>query len=180
MTTAIAISADLQVRDIMQRSVVTVSVDADLTQAAKLMHEHAVGTLAVVDEQGRCVGMLSASDIVSRFADVAGRRCPLAGEDFGLTQRGPHGSLLLEETPQDTVRCRMSQAVQCVAGQMSIVEAAQCMCAARLHHLVVLDESARPVGIVSSLDALNAFAEPPTRSEQCCGRCKTISAQKPK
>jgi CBS-domain-containing membrane protein len=180
MTADIAILSDLQVRDIMQNSVVAVSADADLARAATLMHEHGAGCLAVVDEQGRCVGMLSASDIVSRFADVAGSCRPLAGDDFTLTQSGPYGSLLLDATPQDIVRCRMSRAVQSVAGDMPVVEAAQCMCAARLHHLVVLDESSRPIGIVSSLDMLNAIAKHFADSEPCGLRSNTISTQEPK
>lgn len=180
MQADITILSDLQVRDIMQNSVVTVSADAELAQAATLMHEHGVGCLAVVDEQGRCVGMLSASDIVSRFADAAGSCRPLAGDDFTLTQSGPYGSLLLDETPQDVVRCRMSHAVQSVAGEVPVIEAAQCMCAAQLHHLVVLDGSARPVGVVSSLDVLDAFAKHLADREQSGLQSNATAAPKPK
>lgn len=180
MKADIAIFSDLQVRDITQNIVVTVSADAELAQAATLMHEHCVGCLAVVDEQGRCVGILSASDIVSRFADIARRHGPLAGDDFALTQSGPYGSLLLDETPQDVVRCRMSRAVQSVADDMPVIEAARCMCAAQLHHLVILDRSSRPVGVVSSLDVLDAFAKHSTDNEQSGLRSNASAEPKPK
>ena len=180
MKADIAILSDLQVRDIMQNSVIAVSADAELAQAAKLMHEHGVGCLAVVDEQGRCVGMLSASDVVSRFADVAASCRPMAGDNFTLTQNGPYGSLLLDETPHDVVRCRMSRAVQSVAGETPVVEAARCMCAAQLHHLVILDGSSRPVGVVSSLDVLDAFAKHLADSEQSGLRSSATAAPKPK
>jgi CBS domain-containing protein len=79
-----------------------------------------------------------------------------------LTQSGPCHSLLLDETPQDYVRPRMTPALQTVTGDTPILTAARLMSAGRLHHLIVLDGSSRPVGVISSLDVVCALVHEPS------------------
>jgi CBS domain-containing protein len=155
---------NLLVRDVTRPDVVIVPASVELSQAAALMRASQVNCLPVVDDQGRCVGVLSASDIVARFAERANSTRPLAGEAMTLTQGGRCQSLLLEETPQDYVRPRMSSAVQTVTDDTPILTAARLMSAARLHHLIVLDGSCRPVGVISSLDIVSALVHEPSGS----------------
>jgi CBS-domain-containing membrane protein len=152
-----ALLSSLLVRDVMRPDVITTPASAELSQAAALMHGNQVNCLPVVDDQGRCVGVLTASDFVTRFAEHASSTRPLAGEAMSLTQCGPCHSLLLDETPQDYVRPRMSPAVQTVTKETPILTAARLMSGARLHHLIVLDNSCRPVGVISSWDIVAAM-----------------------
>jgi CBS domain-containing protein len=55
--------AGLRVNEIMTWAVVTVGPAADVREAARLMHDHKLGALPVADE-GRVVGMLTASDVI--------------------------------------------------------------------------------------------------------------------
>jgi CBS domain-containing protein len=86
----------LAVSDLMRRDVVTLSQDAPLRAAAELFLRRQVEVAAVVDADGRCVGMLSAPDLIrwalgeaqGGAADVAPPACPyqvrgrlLTGED---------------------------------------------------------------------------------------------------
>jgi CBS-domain-containing membrane protein len=146
----------LSVADLMHRSVVSVSAQVELAHAAAVMVENEISCLPVVDEHGKCVGVLTAHDFVTRFSERNASPRPLAGEDVALTHCGPLGSLLLEETPQDYVSPRMSNAVQTIADDAPVLLAARSMCAARLHHLVILDNTSRPVGIISATDILHA------------------------
>jgi len=57
----------LVVKEIMSKNVATVSPDAPLREAARLMLERKIGCL-VVAEQGRLVGILTESDFVKTFA----------------------------------------------------------------------------------------------------------------
>jgi CBS-domain-containing membrane protein len=62
--------------DIMGRDVVTVGPDTDVLEAARLMAEHDVSALPVVDEGGRVVGIVSEADLIHR-------------EEIGTTKQRP-------------------------------------------------------------------------------------------
>ncbi len=52
--------------DVMVRDVVTVHPDTDVAEAIKLMSEHDVSALPVVDAAGNLVGVLSEADLIHR------------------------------------------------------------------------------------------------------------------
>jgi CBS domain-containing protein len=54
----------LTASDLMSRDVVTITEDTPLRTAAELFVRRKVGEAAVVDADGRCVGMLSAAELV--------------------------------------------------------------------------------------------------------------------
>jgi CBS domain-containing protein len=54
---------ELTARDCMSSPSVTVSADAGLDEAIKLMEENRVRRLPVVDERGRCIGVVAQADI---------------------------------------------------------------------------------------------------------------------
>jgi CBS domain-containing protein len=97
--------------DLMSRDVVTISQDTPLRTAAELFSQRHIGEAAVVDAGGRCVGLLSATDLI-RWAlgearggaeDVPPRACPyqvkgrlLTGGDAVICTRS-HGSCPLQD-----------------------------------------------------------------------------------
>ncbi len=56
----------MKVQDFMTRDVVTVRPDAPIHEAARLMVNHGVSGLPVLDEGGRLVGILSEGDLILR------------------------------------------------------------------------------------------------------------------
>src|SRR5713226_1994262 len=54
---------ELTARDCMSSPSVTVSEDASLDEAIKLMEDNKVRRLPVVDERGRCIGVVTQADI---------------------------------------------------------------------------------------------------------------------
>jgi acetoin utilization protein AcuB len=64
----------LPVERVMTRGVVTVRPETELRDAAALMHEQKIGAAPVVDEAGAVVGVLTESDVLRAFVDVAGER----------------------------------------------------------------------------------------------------------
>ena len=66
----------MQVKDFMTRGVITITPDTTLLAAAKLMLEHRVGGLPVLDATGRILGVFSESDLLreegERWLAVAG------------------------------------------------------------------------------------------------------------
>ncbi len=64
----------MQAKDIMIRDVVTVQPDTSVREAARLMTDNRVSGLPVVTEDGRVVGILTASDLLHRVETGAERR----------------------------------------------------------------------------------------------------------
>lgn len=110
-------------------------------EAVRLLEEHAVSGLPVVDAEGALVGVISESDIVrARATD-------------DLWQRW--ASL--------RVRDLMHAPVLTADPSMTIEEAAQLMERAHVHRLVlVAEDQRRPIGIVSTSDLVRALAHRPT------------------
>lgn len=59
----------LAVRALMTWGVITVGPDADVRQAARIMREHRVGALPVLD-RGRVVGIVTERDLIRAFVDA--------------------------------------------------------------------------------------------------------------
>ena len=53
--------------DVMVRDVVTVRPDTDVAEATKLLAEHDVSALPVLDQDGSLIGMLSEADLIHRI-----------------------------------------------------------------------------------------------------------------
>jgi CBS domain-containing protein len=59
----------LRVGELMTSPAVTVELTAPLVEAARLMRDYRIHRVVAVDESGRAVGVLSASDFVALYAD---------------------------------------------------------------------------------------------------------------
>src|SRR5215469_238978 len=57
---------DMNATDVMVRNVVTVHPETDMAEAVKLLAEHDVSALRVLDGMGNLVGMLSEADLIHR------------------------------------------------------------------------------------------------------------------
>ena len=77
--------SSMLVSDAMTRQVVEVEVNQSLCEAAVILRDNDLVAAPVVDEQGRCVGMLSASSAVQMGRSCKSRRkspaCPAIGRD---------------------------------------------------------------------------------------------------
>ena len=147
-----------KVSDIMTQSVFTISTNCSMTEAAKSLIKHEVSGAPVVDEQGRCVGILSTTDFTRReqWPDV--EYGSSRGNDFVLKSDSEWGTLHIEEDIEDRVGRHMTTAVQTIAASASISEAVRYMSGEHIHRLVVIDSNSHPVGIVTSLDLITALA----------------------
>src|SRR6516165_9948191 len=59
-------AGEMRAIDVMVRDVVTVRPDTDVAEAIKLLTEHDVSALPVLDKDGNLVGMLSEADLIHR------------------------------------------------------------------------------------------------------------------
>ena len=154
----------LRVRDVMNRDVVCLSATQAMSAAAAVFVARGISGAPVVDEQGRCVGVISAADFVCR--DGAAGKNSASTEKPAQTvpaqtivRREPGGPWEIQEVCPDRVSAHMSPAVQAVAAHTPLVEAARIMCAQHVHRLPVLDAQGRPEGMVTSLDLVAAVVQ---------------------
>jgi CBS domain-containing protein len=134
MNSAIERLLSLRVVDIMTRYVVTVSRDQKLSDAARLLIESNVTGAPVVDAEGRCVGILSATDFLRHHSQADGK---LASDSL--------------------VHEHMSPNVQTISESETLTHAARRLCAGHIHRLPVVAANEQVVGWVSSLDLVAAM-----------------------
>ena len=114
---------------IMNADAVTCTADHTALRAARIMREQNVGSVVVVDEHDRPVGMLTDRDLAVKV--VAEGRVP--------------------ETPVDEI---MSQPVFAVSRDTLIFDLLREMSRRSIHRTPVVDAERRLVGVVSVDDAL--------------------------
>lgn len=137
--------AELTARTLMTGRLVTITPDAPLVAAVRLMFEHRVSRLPVVDELGRLVGIISRSDILRVFlrSDVSIRNEIAHGLLSGLPRGGRgridpavrNGIVTLEgEVEPGTIGDVLVRLVASVPGVVGVRNRLRVMRPARLHH----------------------------------------------
>jgi CBS-domain-containing membrane protein len=147
---------ELTAEDLMSRDVVTISWDLSLRAAAHELARAHISGAPVTDDHGRCVGVLSASDLV-RWLDRGER---------AMRPNGPGGPAFdcdwavidLQGLPADAVHRYMTTDVVKATPETPVTTLARWMVDAHIHRVVVTDERDRPIGVVSSTDILAAVA----------------------
>jgi CBS domain-containing protein len=147
---------ELTAADVMSRELVTIPRKMSLHGAAHRLAQSQVSGAPVIDEQGRCVGVLSATDLV-RWLDRGDRSARRSG--CACTEvYAPWQMMEVSELPVDEVERYMTTDLVSVAPDRPLAEVARCMLDARVHRVVVLDEKGRPAGLVTTTDILAAVA----------------------
>jgi CBS-domain-containing membrane protein len=146
----------LTAADLMTRDVVTVSQKLSLQAAAHCLAQARISGAPVVDDRGRCVGILSAIDFLYRASSEDPGIHPACGHPscYGVDWQ----STSIEELPAEEVAAHMTRDLITATPRTGINTLARMMLDAHIHRIVILDEQQRPIGIVSSTDILAAVA----------------------
>lgn len=150
----------ITVSEVMSRGVVTVSANADLADAVQVFMEHGISGAPVVNEYGKCVGVLSLSDCARCSESISAHTLlsPAAGA-IRLRKNEKSGDFEIEQIAEGRVLQYMTPAVQTITPNQTVYDAVRYMHGERIHRLVVLDSDERPVGVISSLDILAAILD---------------------
>jgi CBS-domain-containing membrane protein len=154
----------LVAKDLMNCEVVTIPREMGMQAAARWLSQMHVSGAPVVDEQGRCVGVLSSNDFV---ACCAANRTHCA-QHRAEANHGPCtfpdcvGSewqiVNTVESVEGLVRDHMTPDPVTARPETTIARLAQMMVDAHVHRLIIVDDQLRPLGILSTTDIVAAVA----------------------
>ena len=119
----------LKIRDLMCKKIVTAKGDTLIHHAVELLNERHVGSIVIVDDEQKCVGIFSERDAIRIFAQKASLDQPLSNV--------------------------MSRNVVTVSLEASFDEAKRLMLSHNIRHLPVTDETGKLIGLFS----LRAFLD---------------------
>lgn len=140
------------VRQIMFAPVITIDENCSLEEAAKIMLEHDVGGLPVVDDRGQLSGIVTESDFVAKEKGIPFSiyRFP---QMFGEWMPHEHVERIYESARRRAVREIMSRDVVTVTEVDTLETVLEKMLQSGLHRLPVVRDG-KPVGMVTRHDLL--------------------------
>lgn len=137
------------VRELMSSDIVSVRADASLKDAARLLVEHRISGLPVVDESGQLVGVVSEADFV-KTTDQAGSIRSLFARFFIAQDESPGAQAA-------SVRSVMSAPPKTIAPDQPMALAAAQMGRWKVNRLPVVEDG-QLVGIITRADIVRVFA----------------------
>jgi CBS-domain-containing membrane protein len=143
------------VESFMIRDVRTARTDDDVHELEKLLLREKIHGVPVVDPEGRLVGVVSQTDLLQWHFTAAVDGATVHQADSSRPPRG----LRFADIRTATIEEVMSPIVHCVRPEDPVTLAAARMIDRKVHRLVVVDEDARVLGIVSAADLLRAIPE---------------------
>ncbi|MDX3696749.1 CBS domain-containing protein [Streptomyces europaeiscabiei] len=140
--------------EVMTREVVEARPETSFKEVARLLDEHRISGLPVVDHDDKVVGVISETDLVhgraARSALGRGRRFRIPS----LRRSARHAAAVARAT---TARDLMSTPAITVHPEQRVADAARVMERHRVDRLPVVDEEDRLIGIATRRDLLRVF-----------------------
>lgn len=142
----------MKVKDVMTREPITVSPDTQLRELAHLITEHQISGVPVIDEAGRCVGVVSEADLlIKQLNRPLSRRLPL---EWILGER--HDPAELRRRAATTAGEAMSAPAITITADRPVREAAAVMVDRKVNRLPVV-AGRRLVGIITRSDLVRGY-----------------------
>lgn len=142
----------MKAKDAMTSPAVSVVLGTSLAEVARLMTEKGIGSVLVVDDQGRLVGIVTESDFLKeRGIPFSTFRVPvLLGRFLGSDGL----EALLAEAGNTRVEEIMSSPVYSVGPEEPLSRILELMLAYDINHVPVVDGQGKPLGMVTRFDLL--------------------------
>ncbi len=148
----------MRVGHVMSQTPVQLSANASMTEAADILLEHGISTAPVMDDQGRCIGILSSTDFLRRQSSLGhANESSMSNEVHQVVEPGAGQPIYISPVVEDRVSYHMTRAVQSVKPDVSLLKAAHIMNAEHIHRLPVLDDDDRVVGMLSTMDIVSSL-----------------------
>lgn len=158
-------------KDVMTSDVTTVHQDESVEALIHVFRVSHFTGMPVVDSEGRCVGLVSETDILRALAyaiNPPGSADDIAvgkdGRDRGATTRllrpqSPPSDKSVSKLVSRTVQEVMSPVLQACRADDTLAHVCETMAWKGVHRIVVTNEDGQVVGLISALDAVRRFGE---------------------
>ena len=137
--------------DIMSRDIVSVRFGTDLEEAWTQLRAHKIKALPVVDNFGRLAGILTVADYLRQMDDTTA--AGLAVRLQGLLRRTPG----IHSEKAEVVGQIMTTQVHAARIDTPIAELVHSLSDKNMHHIPVLDDTRRVLGMVTQSDLIAAL-----------------------
>lgn len=153
---------------IMTTDVLTTTPDARAEEVARLLREHHISGVPVVDAEGRVVGVLTQTDLVQDLHAAHGVNSARGLLDLLLDSASLEGESLLEMCRNRLRRARVRELMSAppvtVSRTATVRDAARLLRTKGTNRLPVVEADGRLVGIVTRNDLLAAISGGPVRA----------------
>ena len=142
------------VKDVMASKPITIGLSATPRELARVLIEHGISGVPVIDARGRVVGVVSKTDLL--------QWCVKGGLGFGVANllsslaEGGIGSRL-EAIDLGIVSDFMTATPLTATEDETLSEVAHRMAQHHVHRLIVVDDVGRLQGVITSMDLLRVF-----------------------
>jgi CBS domain-containing protein len=126
-------AADIPVADLMTSEPICVQESATVAEGERLLRDHRVTGLPVIDAEGRLVGVFSQTDVLFLREESV----------LDLVRGGPEHA---------SVGDVMSHPAVTVDAFATVEEAGRVMLDQDVHRVVATDAAGRPIGVLSAMD----------------------------
>jgi len=128
-----------QITSLIEKNVITVALNDTVASVESVLDSHHLSCVPVINDQGKCFGVISAPDLVH----------------FHNARKNPSAERAWEMCTHKTIE---------VSPGISVKQAAELMVKNNIHHLVVVEDGSIK-GIVSSIDILRGAVLSETGSQ---------------
>ncbi|MEQ8785686.1 MAG: CBS domain-containing protein [Pirellulaceae bacterium] len=147
---------DRTVRELMSKDVVNIHFHETVHDALQLMVENRLAALPVIDGHRHCVGMISTADLIDLTLEV--------DDELNDASKGPASPQWLldqfaEGLGHQKIEELMTENVTNIGPDAPLLEATSLMVKHHIHHLPVVDDEGKLLGILSTIDILRAVEQ---------------------
>jgi CBS domain-containing protein len=148
---------DPLVTNIMRTGIPTVGPDASIGETARILVEHQVPGVAVV-ENGKLIGIITEADVITREAEVdVPTPVPFLDAIF-MADAGPDFDDEMRKVLAVNARQLMTSPVISIRSSATLTEVATLMVDRRINPVPVLDDEMHVVGMVSRSDLVRIIS----------------------
>jgi CBS domain-containing protein len=151
----------VKVRDAMTRAVISVRPETPLKDVARVLAEHRISGVPVIDADGKVLGIVSEGDFLMKESGAERSRPRLLSWIFA----GGQAQAKLHKLEATTAEAAMSRPPVTVEPEVSLRDAAAMMLKRGVNRLPVVAEGAL-IGIVTRADLVRAYLRPDAVLEQ--------------
>ncbi len=148
----------LQARDIMTTQVITTSPQTPVLDLARLLAEHKINGVPVVDDDGRLVGVVTQSDLIDRVKKFELPHVITILDAHFFLERPSTFKKNLEKLVGNQVSDIMTSPAVTIPPEMPLDEIATTMARRQVHTLPVV-EGDRLIGIIGKIDVIRALGQ---------------------